>query len=446
MLKKTLCLLLALVLTLGLFAGCGSTPAAPAADGTADKGSRENKYAVLESMLDKGDYDSALQWIIQKKAEENAANTSSEDAEYVASIAGTYSLALPFDVDENAPREITIGTDCTISYNGETYGFEVETYPTDQRVLSWRTANEYPTISIVVTDKGYTSFGLNLSGINNGWTMTYRLESTFAADAQAALNAIAGDFLKMDHYSTDFETIAIHEDWTCEIDGVTYPMAYSYDSWNEAFTFYIIGLSRWDNNYTYFAVNTAENGLSCILDCFYPAAQFEQIEVTAENFWDYFEWSEPMCFRVNRDAFGDVSSLEFGRFLALKPEYSGRYVKSFSTVAVALDYQEHVYNDTLLTWNSNDGTVTWTDGRRSTSSWDMEQEQKILSYFGGVTLPDGETALYYLDRVSLSFDANTMTVDENGVYSVTTWNYSGGLYSDTLEITRCETTLILRAE
>lgn len=101
---------------------------------------------------------------------------------------------------------------------------------------------------------------------------------------------------------------------------------------------------------------------------------YEVIEITAENWDEYFEITEEGSF--NKDAFGDFSSFYLSQYISLKEEYVDRVSTNLSDVVMELDF---TYGKKGCQVDGANETYTLTDSYE-VSEYDYDSSAYKLTY------------------------------------------------------------------
>ncbi len=107
-------------------------------------------------------------------------------------------------------------------------------------------------------------------------------------------------------------------------DAVPYQVYYRYDSDNE----------RW---YTYLYGYDHENGYyASVSNSAYDVDEMTVVELTVDNWYDYFEYTETITPSFN--AFNELSDVSYSQRFTMKSEYADRYYSTLSSYAMEYSY------------------------------------------------------------------------------------------------------------
>lgn len=140
--------------------------------------------------------------------------------------------------------------------------------------------------------------------------------------------------------------VTINKDGTAKFGdkNYTWEFAYAYESSldmvlkdgdTEAYKAYVY-LEDDGSTYMSFSRVDGENSSSHIGNL-YNLDEYTKIELTADNIYDYFEEKEKVSF--DKDAFGEITSMDVYKYLVLKDEF-GTVCDDISNVAVEYSYKE----------------------------------------------------------------------------------------------------------
>lgn len=426
--KKLIAMIFTLACVLALTA-CGSK--APAANGT-----EPGKYALLEQYLDNEQYDLAITMIQDMKAGSDSSSDyvpAPSEVEPAAQkalevIPGTYTYN--YDLSD----VITINSDMTITLDGKTYPFTISASSSE---------NEFFLDIMPKNEQGQDYYRTLWVGIyENGLV---NVDEHYNHDAVKALCGDqymehVGNYVPINQWC-DFETFRINEDYTVELDGSTYPVVPIYDNYDGQFFFMYIG----SDNYSYsLRLTEDDNGMKIVNDNYLREDDLEYVEVTADTFFNYFEWSDWTNFYTSENGFGDVDTIEMRRYLQLKPEYQDRFIMDLSNLAIEYTHSTVQYNDATVTIDLDKqiGSVD-TEG---CSTYEYEPSTEIKDQFIEAGYydenRDWHLFCYSVITVYLSIDPqNENTTAEDNVFTSTTFYYDY-YFTNPIELTRCNTTLV----
>lgn len=435
--KNKFLTVLALVgaLSLGL-TGCGS----------------KNSYDDVVKLLQKGQYDAAITKIEEYKTkaetegEKAEVDVEEEDAALLAKLVGEYELNPSYANYEgnNYFTSVIINDDMTINCDGNSYPFTIKrSTGTDSKGQSV----EEVRIQFKINDLT-KSFMINEN--SRGYISldsTYIRPDLMQADADDVWSKLVGTYIDK-HSFFGFETAELTSDYTIIIDGTSYPVKFTYsessDAENEGvFNFYVMNS---DNVYTSnISYSIAEDGTVEVYNLI-NQNQVEYVELTADNFWDYFEWSDYTVDSKNTNAFDEVTSISVAKFLKLKDEYTDKFLSEYSDLALEFTYDNMYAPNATIVWDSSSDSLTVDEGVIEQDSY-TPTDTTTFSYLGSrYDYEQNRNAFYYLYTTSRSVYVEDSYVTVDG----TTWTatnesfYGLGYTPDHCQITRSATTLAFK--
>lgn len=196
----------------------------------------------------------------------------------------------------------------------------------------------------------------------NDLAYEYHKENTQTVQKDSLTELLLGEwvYVESSHYQfSDFKTMEFKDDYTVLCDGKEYLWEVTYeDTSNELdyievkildgaseylrFTFnredYKINLGQYvDGSYQWNSVN------------FFHISEYEKVEITVDNFFDYFEIYEYVNWSKN--SFDEVTSMSVSRAFTLKDEYYSRVPRIYNEVAIEYKYKTSNRNITV-DWNN----------------------------------------------------------------------------------------------
>ncbi len=176
------------------------------------------------------------------------------------------------------------------------------------------------------------------------------------------------------------EGLSFNEDGTCIINGEEYEWEVRNTYENDADYFvkdgknnkYRINASKYDSSYSYINLNEvdAEGNSIGSFGTFYKVEEFTKIEITEDNWQEYFETVKKPMSTVE-DAFGEVVNVNFYEYLLLGEEY-GEVCEYISNGAIEYSYV-HINKKATVdleagTYVTGEETYRNTDRTKQTSS------------------------------------------------------------------------------
>ena len=432
--KKLLSLALAGVLVFSLCA-CGNTGS------TSDTSeSSSKKYKELTEMLNEGQYDAAITYIEKLRDEAENSDEDDEDdddsrSDLVAKLIGDYEPTIN-STDYADYSNISINKDRTITVDGATYTYELNEYPDYGYIdLSYTdNSGSHKSFSVYTYDNGYIT-------LNNTYAKVGCLDDTVSE----YFETMAGEYISSNDDWSTFESITVNSDMTVTLGDETYPVAYTYSDYDDTIRYYIDGYSEYDTAYTVLSFEKDEDtGIDKAMYYYYRADQIEFVDITADNFYDYFEWSDYKQDYATTNAFGETEYIYFARYLQLKDEYTDKFLRDFSNIAIEISYEEVRLDDCVAIYNPTTGSITVSDGVRDTNSWYMDTLTPTYQYISYEYDDDYNVLFYYIDDFGfymyLIGDYRDLASFENGVYTSEVKVDAGALYGSP-SISRSATTL-----
>ena len=163
----------------------------------------------------------------------------------------------------------------------------------------------------------------------------------------SALPELYGEWiLQYSHVEdTVVESISVKDDNTCKIGDKEYKWRVNYEQEKSASLYVTEGESQVYSMYLNLENREQSLSLNKILEedtgrtesvgSYRKAANYDKIEITTDNFTEYFELVEEVEF--TKDSFGDVSGLSYSQYVVIKEEYLDK-VSDLSNVVVELDF------------------------------------------------------------------------------------------------------------
>lgn len=196
---------------------------------------------------------------------------------------------------------------------------------------------------------GGNGFGAD-SG-NSGGSQSFVCEGAVTPDASGALmQYFYGEWTRV--YTSpvfSIDSITIREDGTCLVGDTEYEFAFCKNSTADCIMFhvhkdgrtqYLMSIAKTTlNNVGYdvalnIGLRSCDNGgCSAVQDTFWNAEQVQEIQITNDNLWDYFEVKDELV--VDKNAFGEVTRISVKQSLALKEDYQLSY---WATQTVAMEF------------------------------------------------------------------------------------------------------------
>lgn len=416
-------------------------------------GGNSMDYKKLEELLDNKQYDEAISMIQQYRNEENLAKNKAsinkEAKEYVESIVGTYvpnKLSVNISEDDHT---YTINGDLTLVCDGQTYPYKIES----------REPDEYNPAPYVIYFETFSSDGyksleslypyINEAGYavlsNSGYIKEHAMDD----DAKEQLAKYAGKYLP-NYPSDERPEVTINDDFTVSIDGQSYPIEYVYSNYEKKILFHVVGYSRY--NYSSdttpsenLAFTTTKNNQVFLWSEYYRPDQLDYVEITADNLYDYFEWTDWYVDAdngISRNAFGEIVEIYFKRNLQLKEEYLPYYFGEACNVAMEFEYINNLtYANSTFQYNLDSGKCVVTMGDTQSMNYRDKTGNFTVSYLDTTyDYVDGERVYdaVYLLKESQYFSVKDDTPFDGSTYTFTT-DYSSYRNPEWLSVIRSQT-------
>lgn len=175
-----------------------------------------------------------------------------------------------------------------------------------------------------------------------------------------------------------------------------------------------------DNNNQTLYYEIQDSGLVKLLYDLVRDDQFEFVEITEDNLYDYFEWTGFIPGEPSKNSFDEFDSIGAYNYLKLKDKYLSRVYTNKCSVAMEFEYTSSVHRDSLITYNENTGEMDVKWGRHDTS-YTRDPYTYEVSYLNYVydNYTDWNVSSYYLICDSIWLYADYCDVD-GGVYTYKT--------------------------
>lgn len=423
--KRLFAIIAILVVSMVCFIGC--------ADNNDKDNDIDKDHKKILKLLENGEYDRAIAMIKEirdeKYLEENQASIDKEKEEFIDSIQGTYLYNSVSFNRTNSP-DFTINSDLTIIYNGQTYPYEIHDY------TGSNTNSKYYINFKYTTSEGYeSSRSLHPYIDENGYALCdgYIRMKDLEVDAKKQFLKYVGKYV-YEYASEKKPDVTIKDDFTASIDGKSYPIEYMYDDYSKKIMFYIMGYSRYQSNasnsYESLSITTKENHQVFLWDRYYRPDQLDFVEITADNLYDYFEWTDWYVADgdISRNAFGEISGISFKRGLQLKEEYVPYFYDKASDVAIEFQYnQDLFYKDTTFQYNLDSGkSIVTLGGAQLSNYYDKPGSftATSMNYYGSNV--DGK---YVIKALYLLGESQWFSVNDNSSFDGSTYTFTMNYYS-----------------
>ena len=196
---------------------------------------------------------------------------------------------------------------------------------------------------------GGNGFGADIG--NSGGSQSFVCEGAVTPDASGALmQYFYGEWTRV--YTSpvfSIDSITIREDGTCKMGDTEYEFAFCKNSTEDCIMFHVHKDGRTQylmsaekttlNNVEYdvalnIGLRSCDNGGSpAVQDTFWNADQVQEVQITNDNLWDYFEVKDELM--VNKNAFGEVTGISVKQSLVLKDDYKLSY---WATQTAAMEF------------------------------------------------------------------------------------------------------------
>ncbi len=203
------------------------------------------------------------------------------------------------------------------------------------------------------------------------------------AEMEAAMKEVSyGEWRPMPYdEEKGIESIVMNEDGTCTINGDSFNWLVK-DSWENSIRFDINGEANMEYrvrvnkntdmgyHYMYLERMTSDSSSETVAS-FYKLGEYTVVDITMDNWKDYFETTERI--ELSRNSFDEVTSFNVHHRYSLKDEYQDRIRTELSEVAIEYVY---TYVRGMCTVDIENetyelGDITYTSKDRSTSTSTM---------------------------------------------------------------------------
>lgn len=235
------------------------------------------------------------------------------------------------DHPENYPfANVVVHEDGTAIVDGEELIWRIdERYTSDEELALFFYRGSETVVGATYNEAGW--FGpLDANGCIYPSSYAYRAiadsETAQAAAPYAnAMRLVSGTWVLTADKESAPQEITFQEDYTCTVDGAVYPYAMQPNgNWTQIYILNngaFLYQARIEACYNEYAVNIqTDNGLASYAN----PAHYDIIEITPENWMDYFQLADPVYY-WEVDAFEEVQSLRgCSYYLQLKEEFNNK--------------------------------------------------------------------------------------------------------------------------
>lgn len=296
--------------------------------------------------------------------------------------------------------DITFREDGTCAYNGKTYSVEYNSDRSDSTGIYFNLIYGETATHLVKLERNYaengTSSDITLwTVVNNGYRSDgyYLCAADYNAQSAEWMDKLVGDWIN------DSTRITVNSDGTCIIGETTYTVRPRLrSSSNSTVYFYLYnGTTReyeldlakdFESNGVYADITLRTTSGSS--SNFVRASDFEVIELTVNNWLDYFEIVEVLEFREN--AFGEADLLYCYRYYCLKDEYVDIIAQYLST-NIAVEYTP--VNRGYISCVVDPINRTFTKGERLRNYSETTQTQKMAYSYSSHSEVDYRLRFYF---------------------------------------------------
>lgn len=341
--KRLFLLLLTVVLVLS---GCGTS-----------KTSVSSKYDPLINYLEKGQYDNAISWIETLKrnasnpSDNNSWTTSDSNTSSVShdkdldipsiyySIVGTYNYYNPSDYDDKSEdfEQIKIGNDLTATCDGKSYSIKISN------------SSENNIYLMLSNTMGNDSFSMSINVYENGVVATNKyihFESTHQI-AEEKLAKLVGTYPKV--YDGPSETMTINSDFTVSYDDVTRKILWAVDY--EGNVNLYVDNPEIGSYYLSLGTHIRPDGIVVFGDYYYSEDNLIYVDITEDNFFDFFEMTPWHVTNKSYNAFNELTSIVGKKTLRLKAEYEEYLSQTFTKIALEYSFDYKDYWGSTMNWD-----------------------------------------------------------------------------------------------
>ena len=211
----------------------------------------------------------------------------------------------------------------------------------------------------------------------------------------------------------NIETIVIGEDGSCTVDGEAYEITFCKESTEDCYqlhvhrdgkTDYLLYVAKWTYDDEAYDVVMGIGGyhshdaVMALQDTYWNAAQVRQVQITPDNWQEYFEVKDTM--KVEKNAFGEITHVTVGQRMVLKAPYRlSRWAEHDAAIEFAFSSanataQADLENLTLavsevLSTGDRGSRIVEVNGSRNLTS--------IMENSGRYSIENGQVFSYWVD-------------------------------------------------
>ncbi len=209
--------------------------------------------------------------------------------------------------------------------------------------------------------------------------------------------------------------VSISEDLTFTMDGMVYPWYFRVVSQNEGLIELGVGSYELDQGFIHFLPDYEGRGR---LDVYvlgkedammlYSDSQVEFVELTTENWSDYFEFRETVV--LDTDEFGEIQGARLDYFFCVREEYADRIIDTDFSFEYEIDLSTMALGEYLYLVDTQETTIT-TIAASAGKSGTTVDSKKVETYF----LDSEGLQIFWYDNSDWEMDYNAVdgTIRQN---------------------------------
>jgi len=168
-----------------------------------------------------------------------------------------------------------------------------------------------------------------------------------------------------------------------------------------------------------------------------PSVTIDYVEITPDNFWDYFEWDQAFTLNISYNTFNEPEQIWACKYLKLQDRYSDTFLKEESTIAIEFEHEEK-HHKVYLTYDASTGSYVCAI-QESAEHFDSGTVTNIVEDIYTDTTEDDKT-IYYLT----SWNASIISPKKEGDLYTEGPKPNDRGYLENLRVKRSNTTLAFK--